>query len=83
MERCTLFKFVDEIDHYTVKCANREITDRETAVKMIFKYCAVDEAVEAAFKFSPSELEEACANDIYEILITIRNKLLDEAFGNT
>ena len=80
MEKCKLFKFIDEIDHYTINCSNREVTDRETAISMIYKYCAADKVVEAAFAFSPPELESAGAGDIYEALIKVRNKLFDEAF---
>lgn len=83
LERCSVFKFVDEIDHYTIKCRDGKVSDIPLAVAMIHRYSAVDDTVAEAFSeyaVRPELLTDAAPEELYEILVRIRNVLLGEVW---
>lgn len=80
MDQCKLFKLADEIDHYTIKLPEKEVTDRDTAIKMIYHYSFADKAVENKFSFAVGELENTSSHRLFEILREIREVFIKEAF---
>ncbi len=84
IERCTVFKLVDEIDHYTIKCVDGEVSDIRTAVNMIHQYTSSSEATAAEFSrfaYKPELLERMSARELYDVLIEIRTFMLAEVWA--
>ena len=76
---CKTYLEVDEIDHLTIRCRRGEALDRKTAIGMIKRYAACDDAVKAAFAGTDVTLAALQALEdeaLYEMLVRTRTALI-------
>ncbi|MBQ6421523.1 MAG: hypothetical protein IJK02_10655 [Clostridia bacterium] len=84
IDKYTIYKETDEVDHLTIRVRKGEALDRALAIKMIKRYTGTYPAVAAALPGLDTSLPALEAKDdreLYDLLIVIRTALTDLVFG--